>query len=288
MAGKYKNKILIIIGGGVEQKKAYEIAKQNGAKIICTDVNPECPCADHADYFVKASTRDSKQTVIELRKFFQELNLKPDGVMTIANDVPLTVSKVANTFNLPGINVKAAEILQRKDLMKELFFKNKIHTSKWLVTKDAHEIKDFMQGKRKIVIKPLDGRGALGVYLLTDQQQIQSYLKKSLSFSEQNEVIVEEFIEGIQLSSESMMLDGKVYTPAIAHRNYSRIDEFLPHIIEDGGDIPAPLDSDDLLAIDKVILNISKALKIQNGIIKGDLILTDKKEIHVIEVAGRL
>tara|TARA_B100000073_G_C23734721_1_gene571828 strand:- start:325 stop:1560 length:1236 start_codon:yes stop_codon:yes gene_type:complete len=288
MAGKYKNKILIIIGGGLEQKKAYQIAKKNGAVIISTDINPQCPCATYADHFIKASTRDYKQTVSKLKQFFLTSKLKPDGVMTIANDVPLTVAHVAKFFGLPGISIEAAKILQRKDLMKELFAENNINTSKWIVTDVASEIKNFMLDKKKIVIKPLDGRGALGVYLLTNEDQIDSLLSKSLAISKENKVIVEEFTEGIQLSSESMILNGKVFTPTIAHRNYSRIKEFLPHIIEDGGDIPAPLNNQILSIIDEIILNISRSLDIDNGIIKGDLILANTGEVFVVEVAGRL
>ncbi len=288
MADKYKNKILIIIGGGLEQKKAYQIAKKHGAVIVSTDINSKCPCATYADHFIKTSTRDYKQTISKLKEFFFTSKLKPDGVMTIANDVPLTVAHVANFFGLPGMSIETAQILQRKDLMKELFAANNIKTSKWIVTDDTSEIKNFMLDKKKIVIKPLDGRGALGVYLLTKDDQIDLLLSKSLDISKENKVIVEEFTEGIQLSSESMILNGKVFTPAIAHRNYSRIKEFLPHIIEDGGDIPAPLNNKTLNIIDEVILNISRALKINNGIIKGDLIITKTGEVFVVEVAGRL
>ena len=43
----------------------------------------------------------------------------------------------------------------------------------------------------------------------------------------------------MQLSTESFILNNKCFTPAIAERNYSRLDQFKPYIIEDGGTIPA-------------------------------------------------
>ena len=85
---------------------------------------------------------------------------------------------------------------------------------------------------------------------------------ESRAWGDSGRVIVEEFIHGLQLSTESFLLNGKCFTAAFCERNYSRIDEFRPYIIEDGGTIPAVLTEPLKESINDLIFNGARALGI--------------------------
>ena len=67
------NKTIVIIGGGIEQIYAYELAK-NRFYIIGTDINPHAPCFKLANLKVIASTRNPKETLKRLKEINQEKN----------------------------------------------------------------------------------------------------------------------------------------------------------------------------------------------------------------------
>ena len=92
----------------------------------------------------------------------------------------------------------------------------------------------------------------------------------------------------MQISSESYLLNGKAHTPALSERNYSRLEEFSPYIIEDGGTIPAPVDDSMAKKIDKLIEDGARSMGVIGGIVKGDIVIDEYGEPQIIELALRL
>ena len=104
-------------------------------------------------------------------------------------------------------------------------------------------------------------------------------------------VIVEDWIDGVQLSSESLVQDGKIIYTAFSERNYSRLEETHPFVIEDGGDMPPDIDLvHENSYIEKARTELQKcitAMGLRTGTLKGDLVW-DGNNIWIIEVACRL
>jgi len=92
----------------------------------------------------------------------------------------------------------------------------------------------------------------------------------------------------LQLSTESFLIDGKAYTPAISEIIYELLERFSPYIIENGGTIPALLDDNQLEKINELIESGAAALGVKDGIVKGDLILKPDGEPVIVELALRL
>ncbi|MFM8315642.1 MAG: phosphoribosylglycinamide synthetase, partial [Deltaproteobacteria bacterium] len=112
-------KTLLIIGAGSEQVPAYEIAKRRGLTVVASDFSEVAPGVKYADHFLKVSTRDAEATKEAALAFHSQHPIH--GVMTIANDVPLTVAKVAEALGLRAISVSAAQAASHKLVMKNLF-----------------------------------------------------------------------------------------------------------------------------------------------------------------------
>jgi len=282
-------KKLVIIGAGAEQAYAYKLAHDYGYFVIATDANPKAPSVILSDHFLLASTRDANETLNAIISYCKH-NGKIDGVMTIANDVPYTVACIADYFSLPGHSVDSAILASNKLLMKEVFKKSNVPCPDFWKVSSLAELKDLVSNESLIrfIIKPVDGCGARGVLLLKHSDDLKWAFDESLSWSNEKTLIVERFIHGMQISSESYLIKGKAYTPALAERNYSRLEEFLPYIVEDGGTIPAPIDDNLSVKIDRLIERGAKAMGVTEGIVKGDIVIDDNDEPQIIELALRL
>ena len=281
-------KTLLIIGAGAEQIPAYQLAKKLGFIVIGSDLNLEAPAFQYADHVLIVSTRDPEETKLKALEFHS--SQKISGVMTIANDVPYTVAYVAKALGLRSISLEAAENVSDKLLMKQCFHRNNVSCPWFHSIESADELTQCFQSNplQRFVLKPVDGRGARGVLLVDKNTNASWAIGESKRWGDSGRLILERYIEGVQLSTESFLLNGKCFTPAIAERNYSRIAQFEPNIIEDGGTIPAPLDASMKQKIDSLIVAGAKALGISEGIIKGDLVIDKDGNPMIIELAARL
>ena len=101
--------------------------------------------------------------------------------------------------------------------------------------------------------------------------------------------MVERWLDGTQLSTESIIQDGRVLFTAVGLRNYTRLDEFAPYVVEDGFDEPIGDDETNVI-IRAVVERACRALDWYQsgaGTVKGDLVIHDGK-VYVIELAARL
>ena len=161
MSGHIDDRCLMIVGGGIEQVRAYELAHEMGLTTVGSDMNPEAPALSLADHSVVASTRNVTETVAVAKEF--SLQRPIHGVMTLANDVPLTVASVAAELGLPGIPVEAAQLAADKLAMKEKFREDGVPVPEFM---EAHSHEDLSAAASMwgypVVVKPIDGRGARG------------------------------------------------------------------------------------------------------------------------------
>ncbi|MCD6440781.1 MAG: ATP-grasp domain-containing protein, partial [Candidatus Marinimicrobia bacterium] len=138
-----------------------------------------------------------------------------------------------------------------------------------------------------VVLKPVDSRGARGVLRLTESVDLDWAYEHSVSFSPSGRVMVEEYLQGPQISTESAIINGQAFTPGFTDRNYEFLDRFAPYIIENGGHQPSVLTTAQQKAVSKLAERAALAMGIKTGIAKGDMVLT-KDGPKVIEIAARL
>jgi biotin carboxylase len=99
--------------------------------------------------------------------------------------------------------------------------------------------------------------------------------------------MVERFMPGPQVSTESLVIDGIAHTPGFADRNYELLERYAPHIIENGGQLPSHLPPHTQQAVRDLVQQAAQSMGIRNGVVKGDIVVSDGKP-HVIELAARL
>jgi biotin carboxylase len=99
--------------------------------------------------------------------------------------------------------------------------------------------------------------------------------------------MVEEYLEGPQVSTESIVIDGVCHTPGLSDRNYEFLDTYAPFFVENGGDLPSHLPPDVQDGIKSVVSSAAAALGVSRGTVKGDIVVHNGRP-YVIELAARL
>ena len=280
-------KTIWIIGGGVEAIPGIRLAKKLGLNVVVSDGSLNAPGLKFADNSVIASTYDIEGTVDAACKYHQNVN-PVDGVICIATDVPLTVASVAEKLSLPGITTETARKCSDKFLMKETLLAEGIPIPWFSLVKSVSELCSIISERGlPLVIKPVDSRGARGVIRITKSIDLEWAFEYAKSFSPTSRVMVEEFLEGQQYSTESVIMDEKNITLGFSERNYEFLEELSPYIIENGGQQPAKIDKKELDSIVNLVEKSSQILGISNATSKGDVVMT-KEGPKIIEIAPRL
>lgn len=280
-------KTLLILSAGIEAMPGIKLAKSMGLHVVVSDMNPKAPGFALADDHIIASTYDIPETVDAALKY-DRTERKIDGVICIAADVPLTVASVVSALGLPGIPVKSASLAADKIAMKECFSDAGISIPWFSKVKSVEHLREIVDKKGyPLIMKPVDSRGARGVLRLTEHTDLDWAFGHSMQFSSSSQVMVEEYLKGPQISTESVLLDGQGITPGFIDRNYEYLDCFAPYIIENGGQQPSCLGEEDQAAVTELAERAGRAMGITTGVIKGDMVLTSEGP-KIIELATRL
>jgi len=276
----------LIVSAGNEAIFGIKRAKDLGYKVVGLDGNPAAPGFAFVDEKIIASTYDIEDIIEKVRDFNKKNHI--DGVLSIAADVPKSVAAVAEELGLLSITKLTAKICSEKFLMKETFCAAGIKVPDFKKVSSLKDLKEFIKNDYlSYVLKPVDSRGARGVFKISSKSNLLELFNKSLSYSKVKRLILEEYLDGPQISTESIIINQKVHNIAYSDRNYEFLNKYAPNIIENGGDMPSNISKQIKSNISDLIKKIVNVLGIKNGTLKGDIVI--HKDIpYVIEVAPRL
>ena len=281
-----KLKKIVLIGAGREQVQAYRQAKEMGLHVVGTDMDPEAPAFSEADDVLICSTRDVEETLASIKAYAASHPVH--GVMTVANDVPYTVARVARELKLPGIPPECALLVANKISMKQKFLAKNVATPAFTICCSKSEFLEHYQPEKGLkILKPSDGRGSRGVLFLDGTTDPNWAWDESYQHSENGILMLEDFLGGPQLSVEGLMIENHYHAIAFADRNYDNMEMTKPYIVEDGGIIPTRFPDEQLLPVQNLIENASRSMGIHWGPVKADIVLTEDGP-YIIELAARL
>lgn len=275
-------KTIMIIGGGLLQVPLIQNAQRMGLQTIVTDYNPNAIGMKYADIPIVMSTRDIEGSVRVARS---QNEITPiSAVLTAGTDASMTVAAVANALGLPGIRFEDAEAATNKIKMRMRLTEHHVPCPKFLPVWSLADAKRACQIlKFPVVMKPADNMGARGVMRVDSKSKIAEAFHFAKSASPSGELIVEEYMEGPELSLDAVIYNGEITITGVA----DRIIEYPPYFVETGHTMPSHLPQALQDAACEVFKKGIKALGINPGCAKGDIKITEKGAM-VGEIAARL
>lgn len=271
-------KKLAIIGASYLQMPLVLKAKEMGVESICFAWEDGAVCKDVCDRFYPVSTVD-KDAIL---KICQEIEI--DGITTIASDVAvLTVNYVAERMGLVGNPDKYSETATNKYLMRQCFMEHDVPSPKFCLT-DGTVPEIARTFYFPVIVKPTDRSGSRGVEKVEEAYELQAAIVRACKESFQKKAVIEEFVEGREISVESISYMGKHYVLQIT----DKVTTEAPFFVELEHHQPSSLPDDIKLRVKDIVLNALDALHIQYGASHAELKITNDGDIRVIEIGARM
>lgn len=281
---------ILILGAGIDQSYAIRMAHEMGLRVLAADVNPKAPGFYLADETAIVSNRD----IAGLKKILDESAKKGNpvsGILVMGADIPFVAAELALHLNVPGPSINTGIWASDKFLMKERLSHAGVKVP-WYSKVDSYKhLKLLLRQQQggKFVIKPTNRSGSRGVFLVdSEKSEIKHLYYKTLKEANGGPVLLERYIEGDQVSTESILWNGHAYTPGFADRNYEMLQTYSPHFIENGGITPSLIRGKKKEQIKSLVEKAALALGIKYGIAKGDVVLAADGTPMIIEMAARL
>ena len=294
-------KTVVCLGGNVEAVPIIQRVREMGIRAVIVDGNPNCAAFVHflgdggCDYCC-ASCYNAADI---LNQFEFDANSDEyagpfHAVLCAAIDAPVVAAEIAAAFGLPGMSVEAARLSCDKREQIHVLLRADIPVPWYSEVLGGENLQYWMHDKIMLVAKPVDSRGGRGVVRLLPGVEPAWAYEQAKSHSPTGRVMVEQWLDGPQLSTESIVQNGRVLFTAAGLRNYSRLDEFAPYVIEDGFDEPWQNPEwpqrDMYYEINQLVESACRALgwyQTGAGTVKGDLVIHNGR-VYVIELAARL
>ncbi|TGL16678.1 alpha-hydroxy-acid oxidizing protein [Leptospira meyeri] len=277
-----EGKTILIIGGGLLQVPIIQTAKTMRLHTVVADMNPSSIGFQIADEAIVMSTKDVEGMVRESKKFVQ--NTQIHGVITAGTDASMTVAAVASALQLPGIRFVDAEAASNKVKMRQRLKEFGMPIPRFAAVWSLQDAKDALDSLTfPLVMKPADNMGARGVIKVNHKDDLTNAFRHAKKFCPTGELILEEYMEGPELSVDALAFQGQIRMTGIA----DRIIEREPYFIEVGHNMPSAMPKEVLDEVERVMAGGMRALGIHLGAGKGDIKVT-KEGVKIGEIAARL
>lgn len=269
---------LAIIGASYLQLPLVKKAKELGHEVICFAWSEGAVCQDYVDKFYPISIVE-KDEILRICR-----DLRIDGICTIASDVAApTVAYVAANLGLNGNTYESACKANNKFQMREALRKASVQCPQYICVTDILQL-EGLDFKYPLIVKPSDRSGSLGVVKVNSHSQLLEAVNNAIGVSFKGQAMVEEFIEGREISVEFISYHGCHYPLQIT----DKVTTGAPHFVELAHHQPADLSEERFCEIYSITRNALNALGLMEGASHSEYKITPDGRIYVMEIGGRM
>lgn len=205
--------VAIVLGGIVPHKNLLEKLKKRGYYTILIDYFENPPAAEAADLHLRESAMDKGAVLSAAKKYGAEL------VLCTCLDQQIGIAcQVAEEMGLPHpYSYEKALEVTNKEKMKKIMWENGIPTSRYFSVHDVSEVYDA--GLHfPVMVKPADSCGSAGIKKAECAEEISEAVENALQWSRSRTAVVEEFVQGVEVSVYTFIADHKAHVLLTSQR----------------------------------------------------------------------
>lgn len=281
-------KKMMILGASALQVPAIKKAKEMGYEVISVDYDPEAVGFELADVKLVVSTLDQEEVLKQARIY------EPDVVITSTSDGPVRTAAYVNEQlgKQPDLSYEDSLCATIKSYMRDRLKECRVPIPQYFIVENEAEFLNAVQAlKGDMIVKPADNAGSRGVVLIkkdtvigkTKPEDVLEVYAYSKSNSRNGIVMVEEYMEGEEVSVEAMTVNGETTIITIT----DKLTTPPPYFVELGHAEPSRHSMELQEQIKEVALQAVSAIRLQNGPSHTEVKLT-KEGPKIVELAARL
>jgi biotin carboxylase len=273
-------KRILILGAGNAQIDAIEYCKSHGYEVVgCSYTTVDCGIP-HLDIFEQVDIKNVDGIVALAEKY------GVSAIYSVGSDIAMpTVMMASEKLGLPHfITAEAAEICHSKGRMRETLGEGFEGNASFMVCSTLEEALGYTDFPA--MMKPVDSQGQRGCYRVESADDIREHFAASIDYSFEGRVIIEEFIDGPEVSVNAYMQDGRMKFAIVSDR-YA-FDEYPGGIIKEHRVPSSFADKEAQAKTVDLAERIAKRIGIDNGPCYFQIKLRGGNEPVILEVTPRL
>jgi len=268
----------MILGAGPNQLTGIKKAVNLGFKVITVDNIPDSIGHKYSHQYVNCSTVDKKGVLRAASK------LAIDGIVTFASDIAVpTVSYVIERLGLTGARESVAEAMTNKTRFRIFQRENKLNHPKFAIAKRREDLDGRIATLSfPLMFKPVDTSGSRGISMVCkpDPESCSLAFEYAKGFSRSKTVCVEQYVEGIDVSGDGFLSNGRL-TFNVITKKYKR------DFVVTGHRIPTALSADDQNRVIEEVAKTCTAIGYADGPLDFDVRISNDL-VTVLELSPRL
>lgn len=278
-------KKLLIVSSDSSDISFVEAAKSLGAYVICCDrytdykISPAKALADEAwdmDYSdIKRVAKRCRESGV-------------DGVIAgYSEDRVMAACQISKEIGTPFYATEEQiQLTRNKKLFKDLCRSNKVSVPRDYMSEDLMQGKGYSDVHFPVIVKPTDSGGRKGISICRNEAELEAALPLAAKNSKTGEVVVEDYLEGIELCAVYTIVDGVISLSCLNDK----------YISTENGDAsklcafvvtPSKYYERYLTDVDPQIRALLKSIDAKNGAVNFQFIVNEEG-IHAFEMGYRV
>ena len=271
-------KRVLQLGGGVLMSRSIRKIQELGHEVYCVDMNPQAPAFAFANGAAAVNISD----VDAVGRYADEIGA---DVVLALNDAGVLPAAYANKKRgLKCYDPEEVKYFTDKGYMRQRWKEHGVAQPAFEICTTAEEIENAI---RKIgfpcIVKPCMMWGSRGVSKVNNAGDIPFATQFAMENAKGARYIVEEFMQGVEVSIEGLFKDGQAYILAKADKELQQHDNYRVTVQIN---YEADLSQAVLAEIDALVAHAGKAMGFEAGALHAECMVTPEG-VKMIEMAGR-
>ncbi len=273
------NNRLVILGTNEYQNPLIVRAKELGYETHVFGWKTGAIGEQTADVYHDVNIMDYDALWDEVKK------VDPCGVASIASELAMhPMNFLLRKLGIPCNSPKTEEIATNKYLMRCAMRDAGVEGPQFTLIEDSFKPGIADGFNYPLIVKPIDLSSSRGVMKINNADELESGVEYALSWSKVKKVILEEFVEGLEYSGESIAYEGRYKLLAITEKHTTG----APHFVERGHVQPANIDPAMYEKVEQTLYKAFASMGIEYGAVHPEFRITKDDDIRFMEIGARM